>query len=144
MVNTRKKMYVCINRQPCVVPGKSDHFVRALLNRLFPLAGFVHRCIIFPLHHLRLLLCAQHCVSLRVNRPECVSKASVLKSESKAQHHFAFPAVTLIVSRVTNTGMLQFSVWNQLLPYVRWEDPWRVHTGALRGSQGEQGVFGGR
>lgn len=45
---------------------------------------------------------------------------------------------------VVNTGMLQFSIWDQLLLTIRGEDPGRVHPGAVGGSEGEPGVPGGR
>lgn len=51
---------------------------------------------------------------------------------------------TEALSPVIKTGMLQFSVRNRLLPDVRWEDPRRVDSGAVRGGEGEQGVSGRR
>lgn len=45
---------------------------------------------------------------------------------------------------VVNTGMLQFSIWDQLLLQICREHPRRIHPGAVGGSKGERGVSGGR
>lgn len=50
----------------------------------------------------------------------------------------------LFLSPVITTGVLQFSVWDQLLLWVRREHSRRVEPGAVRGCKGEQGVSGGR